>query len=282
MLGILLIFLLTAASLALLFWVGGMFIQGYVYTQPSDYLHWQAPGSAIVIAGFLTLWCWLIVMSPEASPTNIPYDTVFRFSPEVDMMTEPPKELWVIRKKGEQVLYKRERVFDRLATGKYRYVDTTLARNGWGGSIEAVLIEHNGEKLRFAPQKTSEGDYRTFVADKGGWEFREYDDGPNRAPYAFRMGRFLLNLFLNATLFVLLFVCCWLVMRYSPDHAFLLSAGLWLLLALAILPMLFSYAAEQSVRRRSGSVTHDLPRSDIRTLAGRRETSSLNCGVLDG
>ena len=49
--------LVGAVSLALLFWVGAMFLQGYLYTQPSQHLHWQAPAAALAVAVFVTLWC---------------------------------------------------------------------------------------------------------------------------------------------------------------------------------------------------------------------------------
>jgi hypothetical protein len=167
------------------------------------------------------------------------------------MVSEPVKELWAVRKKGQQVRYKRERVFvDRYAS-RYQYFEATLAKKRWDPNVEAILLEHNGEKLRFTPVKPGEGDYyRSFVCETGGWTMREWDDGPDGRPTAFRSVRFLANLFLNFFLFALLFVCFWLVMRFLVGHAFLLSVGLWLVLTLALLPMLFSYSAEAAVRRR--------------------------------
>jgi hypothetical protein len=249
--GILLIFLLTAVSLALLFWIGGAFLQGYFYTQPDENLYWRAPAAGLSLAAFFSLWCLAIVWSPGASPTNLPYDTLFRFSPRDDMLAEPAKELWVVRKKGQPVLYKRERMVDSLAPNRFQYRETSLARKPLesNNNIEAILLEHNGEKVRFVPVKGGDEMYRSFVSDKGGWEMREFDDGPTGQPTTLRLGRFAINLFFNFFHLALWFVCLWLLLRFNIGHSLVLGFSLWLGTTLIILPIFFSYAGELAQRR---------------------------------
>ena len=81
MLTLLLILLITGLGMAVLLYVGAMFFQGYIYTEPSRELYWQAPAAAGVLTLFLMLWCVLDANSPGTAPGDIPYDTIFRFTP---------------------------------------------------------------------------------------------------------------------------------------------------------------------------------------------------------
>lgn len=246
MLGILLIFVLSAASLALLFWLGGMFLQGYLYTQPSENMHWQAPVAGLAVGTFFTAWCWMIFASPVAAPTNLPYDTLFRFSAKDEMFTEPVKELRAQPKIGKAVVYKRQ----RLGQDKYVYLDTSLAKRPWNHDAQAIFLIYKDEEFRFEPVEAYRGGYRIYASDKGGWEMPIYDDGPSGIPVTFRYGRFTANILLNLGHFLLWFACLWLLMRFLPSHALLLAIGLWLVATLLLLPMLFSYAGDLAQQRR--------------------------------
>src|SRR5262245_34656490 len=85
-------------------------MQGYYYTEPSGTLYWGAPATALGVGVFLFLWCIVVVSSSDTSPTSIPYDTLVRLSPRVDVLKEPAKELRAIKKNGEEVVYKLYRV----------------------------------------------------------------------------------------------------------------------------------------------------------------------------
>src|SRR5438094_6820358 len=106
----LIVLVVTGITLALFFYVGGSFLQGYIYTEPSQELHWQAPAAGGVLAVFLMLWCLLIATAEGATPRDIPYDTIFRFSPRVDLLPEPAREIWAISKDGQEKPYKRARL----------------------------------------------------------------------------------------------------------------------------------------------------------------------------
>jgi hypothetical protein len=218
-----------------------MFLQGYIYTEPSQELHWQAPAAGGVLAAFLMLWCVLVAGAEGATPRDIPYDTISSFKPRVDLLKEPPLEIWAVYKDGQEKRYKRE----RLGQTKWRYADPnyTPSRPWRSDGVEGVLLVIDGEKYLFKRGPSSEGSYGEFVSDKG-WVMKEFDDGPTGMPSVFLWGRFLMTLFLNFGHLLLWWVCLWLLLRFQWSHALGLAFILWLVFTLFFLPMLLSYAAE--------------------------------------
>lgn len=248
MLTLLLILLVVGAALTVLLWAGTVFLQGYYYTEPTAGVAWQAPAAGAALTVFLALWCLLVANSSTATTQDVPYDTLFRFSPEVEMSKEPVRELWAVRKGAkEPVRYVRK----RDAQGRFEYRDTTLAAGPWkSGGVQAILVPgEGGEKVRFDPLPASEGTYRQF-RDESGWVMREYDTGPTGTPTKFRWGRFLMNLLLNFFHLGLWFVCLWLLLRFQWAHALGLAVVLWLVLTLAVLPMLLTQAAQVAQEQR--------------------------------
>ncbi len=265
------ILIITLMSLVVVLWGGTIFIQGYVYTEPSAGIAWRAP----VLAGLLTIgyaiWCLTVAFSSEASPSNIPINTIFRFTPKEDMLRKPAAKLWAIkadRKKtdaenrdGETILYVSRRVPDKLNTEKFQYVDD--AKLPWQSrNVIAIEIQPEGEpaKMRFDLVElksgsfdlvdTKRGQYRQFVSSDG-WVITEYEEGPTGLPVRFRWSRFLLNIFFNAAHFGAWFLGLWLVLRYPWLHALGLAAVMWLAMTLLILPMMLGYAGQVSEARRS-------------------------------
>src|SRR5579863_3781299 len=98
--------ILTAATLIVVLWAGTYFFQGYIYTEPSPGLYWQAPAAGGMLAAGFTIWCFTVALWPGANPSNIPINVLHKFSPKDDMFppTEPAPKLWaikVLRKKDE-------------------------------------------------------------------------------------------------------------------------------------------------------------------------------------
>jgi len=247
---LLLVFVLTGVTLTVLLWVITVFLQGYYYTEPTSGIAWQAPTAGFGLTLFLTLWCFLIVNSDSATPGDLPSDTLFRFSPKLYL--EPAKDLWAVRKgEKEPVHYKLKKDW-RPGGSKAYYVEASLvAPRPWNQSgVEAIIIKKDNEASRFVPTKGAEGqDYQEF-ADDAGWVIRVFPStGPDR-PFAFRGGLFLANLFLNFTHLGLWFVAFGLVLRFQWSHALLLAIILWLVMTLAILPMLLDQAGAKAVERR--------------------------------
>src|SRR5260370_20278221 len=193
---LLLLFVLTGMALTVILWVITIFLQGYYYTEPTTGIAWQAPVAGFGLSLFLTLWCVLIVNSEGASPADLPYDTVFRFSPKV--YKEPAKELWAVRKGvKEHVHYKLKK--DWHPGSKGYYVEASpLAPRPWNQTgVELIIIKTGQETARFLPTAAAEGQSYQEYADEAGWVIRVFpDSGPDR-PFAFRGGFFLGKLFLH-------------------------------------------------------------------------------------
>ena len=246
MLTLLVITLLTGLTLAVFLYVGGAFLQGYIYTEPSQDLYWQAPASGLVLAGFFFVWLYLIVNTQGASTRDIPYDTVFRFAPRVDRIPEPAKEIWAVKKNGAKVRY----TSDRQGQTSWRYLDKSYSpgRPWRDDGVEAVEVVLDNENVIFKRVKGTQGSYGEYVSDTG-WIMKEYGDGPTGIPTIFRWGRFLAILFLNFVHFLLWWLCLWLLMRFQWAHALGLAFVMWLIFTLMILPMLIGYAVETAERR---------------------------------
>jgi len=237
---LILILLIIGVTLTVVLYVGSLFFQGYFYTEPSRELYWQAPAAGGVLTAFYFLWCLLIANSGGANP-RIPYDTIFRFSPSVDLLNEPAKEIWAITKDGEKKPYQRV----RQGQTNWRYADTTFTPpRPWPNSgIEEVQMVIEGENHVFKLTQTDKGSYGQYVSDQG-WVMKEYGDGPTGNPSMFRWGRFLMNLVLNFAHLMVWWLCLWLLIRFQMFHALGLALVLWLIITLSFLPMLLNYAAD--------------------------------------
>lgn len=252
MLSLVLILLLTTLALMLFLYAGAFFLQGYYYTQPSETLFWGAPAGGLALGLFLALWCVFIVNSPGANPENIPYDTFVRFSPRVDMVKEPVKELFAVKKNGDVVPYKRFKIPDRHFNQPVVVYRTEQDTPWRGQGVVKIELFVDGEKHEFKLAPSSADDvsgYRRFISD-GGWIITEMDDGPIGIPQAYRWGRFFANVFLNAFFLVLWFLALWLLLRFQWSHALGLALCAWLVFTLVLLPMILSFAAGVAVSSR--------------------------------
>jgi len=242
---LLLLLLLVGAVLAGLLYVGALIFQGVFYTEPSTQLSWGAPAAAGVITLFLGLWCALDANNRGATSQDLPYDTLFRFSPEEEMTPGPVEQLWAVRKDSKDPVEYKRRKYAVGGISHVEYVEAARPDHRWNSSavVDAILIRIDGQEYRFVPKQTREGGYRQFV-DADGWVMREYDPGgPTGQPTKFRSGRFLANLLLNSLHLGLWFGCLWLLLRFQWAHALGLGLILWLVMTLTFLPMLLTQAA---------------------------------------
>jgi hypothetical protein len=268
------ILIIVLMSLIVVLWGGTIFIQGYVFTEPSAGIAWRAPVLAALLTVGYAIWCLLVAFSSEASSSNIPINTIFRFTPKEDMLRRPAAKLWAIKaernktaadKAGETVLYQSQHVRGKLNQEKFQYIDAD-AKLPWSSSNDVIAIEIQPEgepaKMRFDVLKlqsgrfdlvdTNRGQYRQFVSSDG-WVITEYEEGPSGLPVRFRWSRFLLNVFFNAAHFGAWFLGLWFVLRYQWLHALGLAAVMWLVMTLVILPMMLGYAGQVSEARRSAA-----------------------------
>ncbi len=241
MLTLILIMLVVGIALIAFLAALTLFVQGYLYTEITPGVLWRAPAAGGILFAFLFLWCWMNYAS-EGSTVNIPYDTLFRFSPVVDMFPEPAKKIWT-KKKGEKELieYKLSKRVGGAGQVTYEYKEVIPPYRNWSPvRVEAVFLKHDGEKIRFEPKEAPEGAYRRFVSEDG-WAMVEYE-GLNGIPSIFHSGLLIVNLLFNFVHLALWFVVLWLILQFQGYHALGLAFVIWLTMTLLILPILFTQA----------------------------------------
>lgn len=234
---ILVIFFGISIVLGALLYISGLFLQGYFYTEPDEQLWWRAPAAGAILGAFYAVWCLLVFATPGTTPTNLPYDTIFRFSPQVEMFPKPAERLWAYDRDGNVTEYKRQRI-DQT---RYQYVQASNPRRTWDRTAQKMQLVYNDQKLAFEGQPPGDAGYRAFLSESGGWEMREYEDGPSGMPSAFRWFRFLMNLLLNIGHLALWIFCFWFVMQFHLGHAAGLGTAMWGVATLVVLPLLLPF-----------------------------------------
>ncbi len=263
MLTLIFMLLIVLVSLIVIIWGVTFFFQGYVYTEPTPGLYWQAPTTAAILWFGYVIWILLIAFWPGASSTNIPINTIQRFTPHEDMLDRPAKKIWAIhgdRKKGddnagESVPFVNKRD-DRT---HFHYKDAKTGARWRGQDVNVIAIEIETEdatkpgeqgKLRFDLTPTDVEEYRMFVSPDG-WTIREYrNEGPTGLPVRFRFTRLLWNVVFNVVHFVVWFVALWLIVRFQWPHALLLALVMWVVVTLIFLPMMLGFAGEVAEARQ--------------------------------
>jgi hypothetical protein len=250
--------LIVGVTLMVVLWAGTTFLQGYLYTEVSTDVFWQAPAAAAVLTVFYGLWCLMNYNAGESRPGDLPYDTIFRFSPTEHKSAKPPEKLWIIRKgTTEKLPYKR---FTREHMGQttYVYERERVGRNEpWPRDVIAILIPEDGEEVRYEPEPAGQGANQRFVSPDG-WVIVEYESGPARAPEKSRFWMWLVNMFLNLFHLGLWFVCLWLLLRFQWGHALGLAVPMWLVMTIFVVPMMLVQtgdAAQESRRPQRQSAS---------------------------
>ncbi|MSQ96837.1 MAG: hypothetical protein EXR98_20105 [Gemmataceae bacterium] len=249
MLTLLFILLVAGAALTVLLWGGAYYFQGYIYTEPSPGIYWQAPAAAAMLTLGYTIWCLSITMTPGATPQNRVYDTIIYFSPTEDMLARPASPIWAIKKSprkgeekkdGEKIKY----VSNRDPQSKFYYQDTSIQPKGWQAQdVIAIAIEKpDGTTMRFNLATREKGDNDHFVSPDG-WTILASDtDGPTGRPTRSSNTRLFWNLFFNVGHFVAWFLGLWVILRFQWSHALGFAVVTWLIFTLAVLPMMLGYA----------------------------------------
>ena len=253
MLTLFVVLLITLASLAAMLWAGTYFFQGYIYTEPSPGIAWQAPAAAGLLTFGFAVWCFTIAFWTGASPTNLPIDTLFRFTPKQDMVAKPIDRIWAIKqdskkegaeKEEKRIAYVREQkwIGGRL---EYTYQEPNQGPQWNAQDVVAIEIDKDGNKLRFDADK--EG---VFVTSDG-WIMQEDRYGrPTGIPVKSFYGRLILNFLFNIAHFVGWFLGLWLLLRFQWTHALGLAVVLWVVATLILLPMLLEEAGKVAQARQ--------------------------------
>ena len=247
-----LILILVGLVLGVSLFVGALFVQGYIYTEPSPALRWGAPLAAVILFLFYSAWALIVATSTPAADES-KYHVIWQFSPAVNQFPTDVKDVWAVRKGGkmEHYVLKNKVVFKGRARAEYYSVETDRPWNSAG--VEAIVIQpkDGSPDIRYTPVEEKDrprGAYREFVS-KDGWIIRESETGPSDNPHQTRSVRILIFLFLHALHFTLWFACLWLLMRFQWGHALTGAFVLTIVCALILLPMLIGHATDVSRAR---------------------------------
>jgi hypothetical protein len=251
--------IVTAAALIAFLWAGTYFFQGYIYTEPSQGLYWQAPAAGALMAVGFTIWCFTVAFSSGASKTNIPINVLHKFNAKVDLFDslKPAPKLWAIKsdprktsdaKDGEKVEYK----LVRDNQTKFHYVDTNAVPRPWNQQdvIAVEIPSSDGAIMRLDLVPTEKGQNRRFRSSDG-WEMVETTDGPTGNPERFVLGRLVVNVLFNLAHLAGWFLALCLILRYQWAHALGLAVVFWLVFTLVLLPMGLGYAGDVAEKRQS-------------------------------
>jgi hypothetical protein len=257
------IFIVVLFYLVVILWAGTLGLQGLIYNEPAPALHWRAPVAGAALAAFVGAWCFLSYsmysseLSANPNQAQLPLDTIFRFQP---VRTRLVDKLWSVQDEKEIPFKKRD-------TGphgvEYRDAKTNAPwkRSDPSGIVKAIIVEdENGQKMRFEPRLTREGNFVAPEAFPTYYEVggRHYMDTLGRVSL-FHRSLWFLNILFNIALFGVWFVCLWLVLNYQWPHALGLAVVLWVVMILIVMPMLFDRVRETASRRAVSS-----PRVELR------------------
>jgi hypothetical protein len=255
LLTLLLILLVTFVSLLVFLWVGTYLFQGYIYTEPTQQLHWQAPATAAIMSVGYTIWCLTIAYWPGATTTNIPVNTIIRFTPWEDMYDQPAPRIHAIKKsayKGDEG--KDGEVVEYIAGKNDQGVTVymTVSRKLWQPQQVIAFEIEKADKTKMRFDFVKDGVGGGEYVSKDGWVMPEDKYGaPTGIPKKFYFSRLVLNIVFNVVHFLVWYVAIWLLLQYQSMHALGLAMVMWVLTTLILLPMILAVAAEVAMSRQT-------------------------------
>jgi hypothetical protein len=241
------VYLLLWAVLVILFYVGTLWFQGYLYSEPVASVWWRAPAAGTLLALFLALWAWVDYRDPGR------YVTLFLFSPtnEKDF-----PELTIVTHKDGRANETRYRL-GKNVQGLPEYRTVNRPSKPLPSHPDAVIVREDDQDVKFEPERDENGKYMVrqgqslLYRDERGRVMSEATLGHLST---FRWDLFLANVLLNVCHLALWFGCFWLILRFQWSHALGLAIVCWLAMTLVIVPMLLGQV-EEAARRTPSSVT---------------------------
>ncbi len=236
---IVLIFVGLAFSLILLLWGGSLLAQAWLYQSPADRMVPRSVVCGSVLAFFLTLWCGLERLTPGK------YDALFSFSSTEAI---PIQSFFAIQKNAAGVEKKIE--FVKKPGGNGKSLDFTDAkgqpwkRNSSEWMVVALEVQEKdkAEPTRFNTKLDRNGNFPKdadpliFIDASG----RKIGSDALGFIYRNKSGLFVANIFLNFLHLALWIGALWYGMRFNFWHAVSGAFFIWILIMLAILPVLFN------------------------------------------
>jgi hypothetical protein len=255
-----LLLLLVAFVLSVLFWVGSLWFQAYIYESASAGLAWRGPAAGAAIAAFLALWCLLDYRAGivQANVAKVPYDTWWDFTITTTYPRQPVKKFWSVKQDQEgkeKVTEYVQRKTGGLGSG-LQYVDPQNNNVPWSregsGIVQAVILEEDGRKVRFNAQLTPDGKFKDEPAryvEEGGTRALTEDDVKRGQMTETYFSRLVVYVVLNVLHLALWFVCLWLLLRFQWTHALGLAVVFFVATSLLVFSLLMSLTRD-AVRQK--------------------------------
>lgn len=243
MFALLMVFLLLFLALSVFFWVGTLFFQGYIYSEPVEGITWRAPAAGLSVTLCLAFWSFLDYRSLGR------FQGLLEFS--ATEIEDFPSLLSV--KRGQEIAYEGK----TNAKGLLQYYDKQRGelwrRSDTEGVVEAIIAEgKDGQKYRFEAELTKDGKFKSDpvrYVEVGGRRRVMEDHSIGRLSTT-RWGLIFGYLLLNLLHFMAWFLALWLLMQFQWSHAFGFAIILWLVMTFTIMPMLLG-RTERVARDRS-------------------------------
>jgi hypothetical protein len=235
-----LIFLLLAFVLILLLWGGSMLAQGWLYQQPADRMPIRAAAGGLVMASFLTLWCWIDSKNPGK------YDTLLEFS-ALEVTDHESFDCVMKKRNGEETVTTfKKAAGSKGATGDFADAKGHHWKKNTSDSMAVAILIHEKDKsepTRFNAVLDKDGNFTSteqsqirYTDDSG----RYMDADSLGRVYRRKTGVLIANIFLNFLHFALWCVVLWVGLRYSFWHAIGIAIMMFTFFMVAVQPVLFN------------------------------------------
>jgi hypothetical protein len=252
-----LMLLLTGLVVAALLWAGTAWLQGYIYNEPTQGLVWRAPAAGAAVMAFLAVWCLLNYRLADPAAEDLPFDTLWNFSPTETYPAKPWPYFWSV-KNGKETEYTLRK--SPGGTGGIQYVDSRneqWRRADSNGLVQAIIVPDGDKKVRFELDlppggKFKEGEPARYKEGEGQHRVLTENDVLAGQMSRFRFGLFVANVVLNLLHLGVWFACLWLLLRFQWPHALGLAVVFWVVMMFVIFPPLL-FQTKQAVKARAAS-----------------------------
>jgi hypothetical protein len=249
-LGLVIVFCVVFFALAVILWAGTLGFQGLIYNEPATGLPWRGPAAAAALTALFAVWCYLSFSNfdPRTEEKQLSFDTIFRFQPDKIITVD---KLYAV-KNGQETLYTKRSTGGTVGSAEFRDTQgNPWRRSDTTGITEAIIVEENGQRVRFVPKLARDGTFPPTAEAFPGY----YEQGGRREMVQLgqviqrRWGVLFLNIILNLAHLGLWFLCFWLLLRFQWTHALGLAAVAWVVATVVLLPMLFNRTRDVAKER---------------------------------
>jgi hypothetical protein len=252
---LILLILLLWAVLAGLLVAWSVWLQGYLYTEPTPGIPWRGPAAGSAVLLVLLVWVFLDFRNPGG------YRPLFEGSSTET--SKPFAELRVPRGKG-----KGEDVYKLIRSPREYHLNGQPSGKPLPSRPPSIIVVEGGERYTFEPERDSKGNFKTRPKASSWFGSAQTDplryiDGTGRVMeetslgqiVTFRGGRFFANLLLNIVFFAVWFVALWVLLRFQWPHALVQAAVFWVVMMLFILPPLLTRVEQVAKQREEARTT---------------------------